>query len=143
MLFTNDFRFPAWAIQKWDIQGGDLVKWEYISQLYEFRKMILFRWPTNWLTLTLIPVTSKKCAFHSPDRSFPQRLLLQFEQWFNAIYYQWRASNSEVLRTRRKMVQTYQQPKAYFGYVEKQAWRKQKTKQFLQRFYVLVTQGYS
>ena len=38
MMLTNDFRFPAWAIRNWEIEGGDVVKWEHISQLYELEK---------------------------------------------------------------------------------------------------------
>lgn len=43
MLLSHDFRLPFWAVRKWDIEGGDLVSWKWITELYGIQQSDLFQ----------------------------------------------------------------------------------------------------
>lgn len=60
MLLNHDFRFPAWAVRKWDIQGGDLVKWEYIAQLYDLQKKDVIQMAYKLTTSHINPSNKEK-----------------------------------------------------------------------------------
>ena len=44
MLLSHDFRLPSWAVAAWHIdQGGDVVSWKYIRELFQVQQDARYR----------------------------------------------------------------------------------------------------
>lgn len=144
MLLTNDFRFPAWAIQKWEVEGGDLVKWEHISQLYELQKNDIIQMAykltdshINISNLEKMRVSFARQVFSSENaaaiRTMVQCDLLPITALPTAKFSELVEKWYKLINNRRPILAMW----------KSRPEENQKTKQFLQDFMLLVTQGYS
>lgn len=142
MLLTHDFRIPAWAIRKWDIKKGDLVSWKWVTELYGLQQQDLFQMSYKLTSSHITPSNLEKMRVSfakqiiSSDTAATIRTmvackLMDSRALPTATFFELAERWYKLINNRRPVLAMWKQNPD----------ENNKTKEFLNEFMLLLTQG--